>query len=78
MEQQTVADKMKGAPGTWHHLKQQTGMFGFLGLSPEVVTELRGKHINIFRAHVQGTNLFFLQSVTTFTWPATHAFPSRD
>ena len=34
---------IKGAPGTWIHLKQQSGMFGFLGLSPDVVTKLRGK-----------------------------------
>lgn len=33
----------KGAPGTWDHLVQQSGMFGFLGLSPEVVLKLRGK-----------------------------------
>ena len=46
IEQRTVIDNVKGAPGTWHHLKQQTGMFGFLGLSPEIVTELRGKHIS--------------------------------
>ncbi|KAG9953789.1 aromatic-amino-acid aminotransferase, partial [Aureobasidium melanogenum] len=32
-----------GAPGTWDHLKKQSGMFGFLGLSPEVVIKLRGK-----------------------------------
>ncbi|KAG9679104.1 aromatic-amino-acid aminotransferase, partial [Aureobasidium melanogenum] len=32
------------APGSWDHLKQQTGMFGFLGLCPEVVTKLREQH----------------------------------
>ncbi|KAG9867422.1 aromatic-amino-acid aminotransferase, partial [Aureobasidium melanogenum] len=32
------------APGTWHHLKQQTGMFGFLGLTPDVVAKLREQH----------------------------------
>lgn len=31
-----------GAPGSWEHLIRQSGMFGFLGLSPEIVLELRG------------------------------------
>lgn len=34
---------MVGAPGTWGHLVQQSGMFGFLGLKPEIVRGLRGK-----------------------------------
>ncbi|TXC07582.1 hypothetical protein FocTR4_00002455 [Fusarium oxysporum f. sp. cubense] len=29
-------------PGLWKHLFRQSGMFGFLGLSPNVVKELRG------------------------------------
>ncbi|GAB1192120.1 hypothetical protein APSETT444_001304 [Aspergillus pseudonomiae] len=31
-----------GAPGTWEHLIRQSGMFGFLGLSPAVVQKLKG------------------------------------
>ncbi|CAG9951407.1 unnamed protein product [Clonostachys rosea f. rosea IK726] len=34
----------EGAPGTWEHLINQTGMFGFLGLSSQVVVELREKY----------------------------------
>ncbi|KAJ5538881.1 Aspartate aminotransferase [Penicillium frequentans] len=33
-----------GAPGSWEHLIQQSGMFGFLGLSHEVVLKLREQH----------------------------------
>ena len=32
-----------GAPGSWDHLIQQSGMFGFLSLSHEVVLKLRGE-----------------------------------
>jgi aspartate aminotransferase len=32
-----------GAPGTWAHLIRQSGMFGFLGLSPTVVQQLKGR-----------------------------------
>jgi len=38
-----MTDRPTGVHGSWTHLKQQTGMFGFLGLTPEVVTRLRGK-----------------------------------
>jgi len=38
-----MTDRKTGARGSWEHLKEQTGMFGFLGLTPEVVTRLRGK-----------------------------------
>lgn len=31
-----------GAPGSWDHLIRQSGMFGFLGLSPSIVLKLRG------------------------------------
>lgn len=34
---------MVETPGTWDHLVRQTGMFGFLGLSPSTVVKLRGK-----------------------------------
>ncbi|KAF7597082.1 hypothetical protein BBP40_010556 [Aspergillus hancockii] len=33
-----------GASGTWDHLIRQSGMFGFLGLSPAVVQQLKDKH----------------------------------
>lgn len=33
----------KETPGSWDHLVNQTGMFGFLGLSPNVVKQLRGR-----------------------------------
>ncbi|KAI4762109.1 hypothetical protein E4T52_05729 [Aureobasidium sp. EXF-3400] len=36
-----MTDRMTGAHGSWKHLKEQTGMFGFLGLTPEVVVRLR-------------------------------------
>ncbi|KAI9933008.1 hypothetical protein MW887_009262 [Aspergillus wentii] len=32
------------APGNWDHLLRQSGMFGFLGLSPAVVKELKDKY----------------------------------
>lgn len=41
----SITDHITEAPGSWGHLKEQTGMFGFLGLAPEVVTRLRGKSI---------------------------------
>lgn len=41
----SMTDRMTGAHGSWEHLKEQTGMFGFLGLTPEVVVRLRGKSI---------------------------------
>ncbi|OQE18221.1 hypothetical protein PENSTE_c018G09360 [Penicillium steckii] len=31
-------------PGSWNHLIRQSGMFGFLGLSPEVVVKLREQY----------------------------------
>ncbi|THW72515.1 aromatic-amino-acid aminotransferase [Aureobasidium pullulans] len=31
-------------PGNWNHLVNQTGMFGFLGLSPEMVEQLRDQY----------------------------------
>ncbi|KGO74188.1 Aminotransferase, class I/classII [Penicillium italicum] len=33
-----------GAPGSWEHLIRQSGMFGFLGLSPSVVRTLREQY----------------------------------
>ncbi|OAG41879.1 hypothetical protein AYO21_03882 [Fonsecaea monophora] len=33
-----------GAPGTWDHIVQQSGMFGFLGLPYSVVVQLRDRH----------------------------------
>ncbi|KAL2398606.1 Aspartate aminotransferase, mitochondrial [Exophiala dermatitidis] len=33
-----------GALGTWDHIRQQSGMFGFLGLSEEVVLKLREQY----------------------------------
>ncbi|OOQ87327.1 Aspartate aminotransferase, cytoplasmic [Penicillium brasilianum] len=33
-----------GAPGSWDHLIRQSGMFGFLGLSPEVVLKLKNEY----------------------------------
>lgn len=31
-----------GAPGNWDHIIRQTGMFAILGLSPDVVSRLKG------------------------------------
>ncbi|PYI03157.1 aromatic-amino-acid aminotransferase [Aspergillus sclerotiicarbonarius CBS 121057] len=33
-----------GAPGNWDHLIRQSGMFGFLGLEPDVVLQLKDKY----------------------------------
>ncbi|KAJ5349192.1 aminotransferase, partial [Penicillium brevicompactum] len=33
-----------GAPGSWEHLIRQSGMFGFLGLSPDIVQKLREQY----------------------------------
>ncbi|CAN8104916.1 unnamed protein product [Discula destructiva] len=33
-----------GTPGSWDHIVKQTGMFGFLGISPEMVAYLEKKH----------------------------------
>ncbi|KAJ5169997.1 aminotransferase [Penicillium coprophilum] len=40
----TICLVASGAPGTWDHLIRQSGMFGFLGLSPSVVLKLREKY----------------------------------
>lgn len=34
-----------GAPGSWDQLIRQSGMFGFLGLSPEIVLKLKGQSL---------------------------------
>ncbi|KAF9890613.1 hypothetical protein FE257_005744 [Aspergillus nanangensis] len=31
-------------PGNWNHILEQSGMFGFLGLAPEIVVELKDKY----------------------------------
>jgi aspartate aminotransferase len=36
--------KQKGNPHSWQHIQDQIGMFGFTGLSKELVEELRAKH----------------------------------
>ncbi|OQD79756.1 hypothetical protein PENANT_c044G02879 [Penicillium antarcticum] len=38
-----------GTPGSWEHLIRQSGMFGFLGLSPSIVLTLR-EHYHIYMA----------------------------
>ncbi|KAI9040663.1 aromatic-amino-acid aminotransferase [Aspergillus affinis] len=56
-----------GAPGTWDHLVQQSGMFGFLGLEPDVVRRLREDyHIYMAgnsRISIAGLNLGNVQYV---------------
>ena len=37
-----------GAPGTWNHIVQQSGMFSFLGLPKDIVLTLRGKETDRF------------------------------
>lgn len=44
------------APGNWDHLLRQSGMFGFLGLSPGVVAELKGSFVS------SGKELYLLGS----------------
>jgi aspartate aminotransferase len=39
-----VAKRIADTPGDWTHLIRQSGMFGFLGLSPSIVTELKGEY----------------------------------
>lgn len=42
------------APGTWEHLIHQSGMFGFLGLKPEVVRQLKGKKLDLCKIALSG------------------------
>ena len=51
-------------PGLWKHLLRQSGMFGFLGLSPNVVTELRGMR----------SSLLFIQIVTDLAKETYHIY----
>ncbi|EMG48474.1 AAT2 Aspartate aminotransferase [Candida maltosa Xu316] len=49
-----------GTPGTWNHITEQTGMFSFTGLTPDMVDRLE-KHHGIYlvssgRASVAGLN----------------------
>ena len=49
-----------GTPGTWDHITNQTGMFSFTGLSPEMVARLEKVHgvylVSSGRASVAGLN----------------------
>ncbi|GEQ67437.1 hypothetical protein JCM33374_g1102 [Metschnikowia sp. JCM 33374] len=49
-----------GTPGTWDHITNQTGMFSFTGLSPEMVERLEKVHgvylVSSGRASVAGLN----------------------
>lgn len=36
--------KLEGAPGSWEHISNQSGMFGFLGLKESAVNELKKTH----------------------------------
>ncbi|CAG8197444.1 unnamed protein product [Penicillium salamii] len=40
----TTLTRGAGAPGSWEHLIRQSGMFGFLGLSPDIVLKLREQY----------------------------------
>jgi aspartate aminotransferase len=61
-----MRDKLKSklealqTPGTWDHIVNQTGMFSFTGLSPEMVKRLEEKHavylVSSGRASVAGLN----------------------
>ncbi|KAH7213081.1 aspartate transaminase [Fusarium oxysporum] len=51
-------------PGLWKHLFRQSGMFGFLGLSPNVVKELRGMR----------SSLLFIQIVTYLAKETYHIY----
>lgn len=49
-----------GTPGTWDHITNQSGMFSFTGLSPEMVERLEKTHgvylVSLGRASVAGLN----------------------
>lgn len=49
-----------GTPGTWDHITNQTGMFSFTGLSPDMVARLEKNHgvylVSSGRASVAGLN----------------------
>ncbi|KAL1580016.1 aspartate aminotransferase, cytoplasmic [Candida albicans P76067] len=58
----TLRSKLEslGTPGTWNHITEQTGMFSFTGLTPQMVERLE-KHHGIYlvssgRASVAGLN----------------------
>lgn len=58
----TLRSKLKslGTPGTWNHITDQTGMFSFTGLTPDMVERLQSKHgiylVSSGRASVAGLN----------------------
>jgi aspartate aminotransferase, cytoplasmic len=52
---------MIGAPGDWSHIMNQSGMFGFLGLSPKVVSDLRG-NLHATLGQKYGSNRFYRNS----------------
>jgi aspartate/tyrosine/aromatic aminotransferase len=61
-----------GAPGSWDHLIRQSGMFGFLGLSPEIVLKLKGQSLMFLLKlscllWVLNSN-HLVQMITTSTW----------
>lgn len=49
-----------GTPGTWDHITNQTGMFSFTGLTPDMVARLEKTHgvylVSSGRASVAGLN----------------------
>lgn len=57
-------DTVLGAPGTWEHLIRQSGMFGFLGLSPAVVQKLKGEYTFEVSLPVGNSNLFLRRQVS--------------
>lgn len=58
----TLRSKLEslGTPGTWNHITDQTGMFSFTGLTPDMVERLQSKHgiylVSSGRASVAGLN----------------------
>lgn len=68
-----IFESHEGAPGSWDHLIQQSGMFGFLGLSPEVVLKLRGRRGSPPPVHV--LMRMAAQSITIFIWRTIRGSP---
>ena len=74
-----------GAPGDWSHVVKQSGMFGFLGLTPAQVAHLESESPPSNSPHpffpVPSCFSFYLhlanallQRNTTSTWPVPHAY----
>lgn len=78
----------RGTPGSWEFIVKQTGMFGYLGISPEMVAHIESKTASgpllrpkclrrdsLVVSRVSLTRNW--QKITTYTWRARHVSPLR-